>query len=119
MTQKYVQEGNNEIDSCWRNNLSTGAKEQLNHNIDVSPTATTTYNVTVTDGNGCQASTSVKTVKVNPLPSPEISQATQKSVQAQSTTLTASGGTTYLWSNGALAQVSPVSPTATTTYNVT
>jgi predicted transcriptional regulator len=93
---------------------STGATTYW---IDVNPTATTTYNVTVTNGNGCQASTSV-TVKVNPLPSPSIAGDTEICTGA-STTLTASGGTTYLWSNGATSTSITVSPTATTTYNVT
>jgi hypothetical protein len=37
----------------------------------------------------------------------------------QSTTLTASGGTTYQWSNGATTASTVVSPSATTTYVVT
>ncbi|MBK8885785.1 MAG: hypothetical protein IPN46_04245 [Saprospiraceae bacterium] len=57
---------------------SNGATEA---SITVSPTATTTYNVTVTDGNGCQASTSV-TVTVHPLPT-LVSVVTQKSVQVR------------------------------------
>ena len=37
----------------------------------------------------------------------------------QSTTLTATGGDTYLWSNGATTASITVNPTATTTYEVT
>ncbi|MBK9741701.1 MAG: hypothetical protein IPO94_01505 [Saprospiraceae bacterium] len=93
---------------------SNGATEA---SITVSPTATTTYNVTVTNDNGCQASTSV-TVTVNPLPTASITGDTEICTGA-STTLTASGGTTYAWSNGATSSSITVSPTATTTYNVT
>ena len=93
---------------------STGATTYW---IDVSPTATTTYNVTVTDGNGCHASASV-TVTVNPLPTPNITGDTEICT-GSSTSLTASGGTTYVWSNGAASSSITVSPTTTTTYNVT
>ncbi|MFZ1619930.1 MAG: hypothetical protein WAT72_04775, partial [Microgenomates group bacterium] len=94
----------------WSNGATTSA-------ITVSPASTTTYNVTVSDANGCQASASV-TVTVNPLPTPAISGNTVICSGA-STTLTASGGTTYVWSNGASTSAITVSPTSTTTYNVT
>ncbi|MBK7699433.1 MAG: hypothetical protein IPJ39_12225 [Saprospiraceae bacterium] len=94
----------------WNN----GATEA---SITVSPTATTTYNVTVTDGNGCQASTSV-TVTVHPLPIASIS-GDKEICTGASTTLTASGGTAYVWSNGVTEASITVSPTTTTTYNVT
>ncbi|MBK8670920.1 MAG: hypothetical protein IPN89_16320 [Saprospiraceae bacterium] len=94
----------------WSNGATTSA-------ITVSPTSTTTYNVTVTDSNGCQASTSL-TVTVNPLPTPAIAGNTVI-CNGGSTTLTASGGTIYVWSNGASTSAITVSPTSTTTYNVT
>ncbi|MBK8670922.1 MAG: hypothetical protein IPN89_16330 [Saprospiraceae bacterium] len=94
----------------WSNGSTTSV-------ITVSPTSTTTYNVTVTDANGCQASTSV-TVTVNPLPTPAITGNTVI-CNGASTTLTASGGTTYVWSNGATTSAITISPTSTTTYNVT
>ncbi|MBL0101364.1 MAG: hypothetical protein IPP49_16100 [Saprospiraceae bacterium] len=94
----------------WSNGATTSA-------ITVSPTSTTTYNVTVTDANGCQASTSV-TVTVNPLPTPAIT-GNIVICHRRGTTLTTSGGTTYVWSNGATTSVITVSPASTTTYNVT
>ncbi|MBK8885784.1 MAG: hypothetical protein IPN46_04240 [Saprospiraceae bacterium] len=93
---------------------STGATTYW---IDVNPTATTTYNVTVTDGNGCHASTSV-TVTVHQLPTASITGDTEICTIA-STRLTASGGTSYTWSTGATTYWIDVNPTTTTTYNVT
>jgi hypothetical protein len=84
---------------------------------DVNPTVTTTYTVTVTDDNGCQASTNV-TVVVNPLPTPTISGDLEICV-GETTRLTASGGSLYSWNNGVNVYWQDVSPTVTTTYTVT
>jgi choice-of-anchor A domain-containing protein len=93
----------------WSNAATTAA-------ITVSPTATTTYTVTVTSS-GCTATAS-RTVTVNNLPVAAIS-GTNVICNGSNTTLTASGGGTYLWSNAATTAAITVSPTATTTYTVT
>jgi len=82
-----------------------------------TPTNTTTYTVTVTDANGCSA-TSSKVVTVNFLPQADAG-TNQIICLNQSANLTASGGTTYLWSNNAATQSINVSPAITTTYTVT
>ncbi|MDX2281208.1 MAG: choice-of-anchor I family protein, partial [Saprospiraceae bacterium] len=91
---------------------STGASTA---EITVSPASTTTYTVTVTNANGCTA-TSTRTITVNPLPTPSIA-VTETSGTANndgqicagaSATLTASGGTSYAWSNGVNAAVNTV-----------
>jgi len=89
-------------------------------NPTATPTATTTYYVTVTDGNGC---TNVDTVVVlvggtNITGGPNAGICTGDSVQ-----LNASGGGTYLWipSTGLSNDTIPdpwASPTTTTTYIV-
>lgn len=56
------------------------------------------YTVTVTNADGCSASTST-TVTVNPLPTVTISGNTTV-CQGSSTTLTASGADSYIWSTG-------------------
>ncbi|HRO09106.1 MAG TPA: gliding motility-associated C-terminal domain-containing protein [Saprospiraceae bacterium] len=85
-----------------------------------------TYTVTITDDNGCTA-TSSRLVTVNPLPNGVIS-VTETSgstdddaeiCEGDQATLTASGGTTYLWDNGSTNAVLTVTPTVTTTYFVT
>ncbi len=94
----------------WSNS-STGAS------IIVNPTVTTTYTVTGTDGNGCSATSSVS-ITVNPLPAVTIS-GTNAICTGSSTTLTANGASTYVWSNSATTSSITVSPTASTSYTVT
>lgn len=86
--------------------------------ITVSPTTTSSYSVIVTDANSCSASIS-RTVTVNPLPTPSVTPATTAICINSSTTLTGSGGVSYLWSNASTATAITVSPIATTTYSVT
>jgi gliding motility-associated-like protein len=94
-------------------NWSTGATTP---NINVSPTTTTTYTVTIDNG-GCSGTEDV-IVTVNPLPIPVVSNDTTICNGAQ-TTLTASGGANYNWSNGGNTASINVSPSVTTTYTVT
>lgn len=86
-----------------------------------SPTTTTTYSLTVEDGNGCFIDTTL-TVTVAPLPT--IDAGADVSICFGDTTqLLASGGSSYVWSPvGSLTgagSASPLAhPTATTTYTV-
>jgi gliding motility-associated-like protein len=92
---------------------STGATTS---SIIISSTSTTTYSVTVVNG-VCSKDTSIK---ITVLPYPTISLTGNDTVCAGiSTTLTASGGTSYLWNTGATTNfISPL-PTSNTTYSVT
>jgi gliding motility-associated-like protein len=93
----------------WSNNASTSA-------ITVSPTATTTYSVVVTNSSGCTATSSI-TVIVNPVPVVSLD-GIDSICKWHNTVLTAGGGGTYLWSTGETSQVITVSPLVTTTYTV-
>jgi len=84
--------------------------------ISVSPAATTTYTITVTQ-NGCSDTDNVLVV-VNPLPIANAGLDVTIN-DGDSTTLTASGGGTYLWNTGETTANITVSPSATTTYSVT
>lgn len=98
---------------AWSNSLGSGAAKT------VSPTTGTTYSVTVTDANSCTATAS-RLVTVNALPTAAISPATATICSGASQTLTASGGTSYAWSNSlGSGATKSVSPTAATTYTVT
>lgn len=84
-----------------------------------TPSANTAYSVTVFDADGCSGTAS-RTITVNPLPTVSIvADRTTVTCTNPSATLTASGGNSYLWSNGVNAPSITVSPTASTAYNVT
>jgi surface protein len=103
---------------AWSTNATTAA-------ISPSPSANTTYSVTVTNAAGCLANIS-STISVNNLPTPSISVVENSGTPNDGnicsgtiTTLTASGGTTYAWSTNATTSAISPSPTSTTTYTVT
>ncbi|HLP93367.1 MAG TPA: Ig-like domain-containing protein [Saprospiraceae bacterium] len=91
----------------------------------VSPIASTTYSVIVTDGNGCTASESI-TISVVTNPTASISE-TDNSCAANdaqvlsgdAATLTASGGVTYSWDDASSAAIRVVNPAVNSTYTVT
>lgn len=77
-----------------------------------------TYNVTVTNSTtGCTRSAS-KSITINSLPNANIS-GNLSICAGTSTTLTATGGGTYLWSTGATTNTITVSPNTTKDYSVT
>jgi gliding motility-associated-like protein len=87
--------------------------------ITVSPPlGNNTYSVTVTNtSTGC-STVRIVTVQVVTAPNAQIT-GNNFICPGQSTTLTASGGTSYLWSTGHATSSITVSPTTTTTYTVT
>ncbi len=96
---------------AWSNSLGSGASKS------VSPTSTTTYTVTVTNAANCTATASA-TVTVNTV-NAAINGPTTICSGLQAT-LTASGGTSYAWSNsGGSNAAATFTPTQTTTYTVT
>lgn len=84
-------------------------------NLIVSPTITTNY--TVTGANLMCNSQTVTTVSVVTAPTIAITGNTF-ACSGQSTTLTASGATTYTWNTGVISSSVSVSPTVNTTYTV-
>jgi hypothetical protein len=96
----------------WSHSLGT------NSSYSVSPTTTTIYSVTGTSAAGCTASASV-TVTVNSVPTVGVSAGDNTLCLGESTLLTATGATTYAWSQGGSGNTATVSPAGTTTYTVT
>ncbi|MBN8701837.1 MAG: gliding motility-associated C-terminal domain-containing protein [Bacteroidetes bacterium] len=91
----------------WNNGSS-------NTSITVSPLANAVYTVSVSNG----SCTSVDSVLINVLPMPTISLSPNQTIcSSQAITLTASGGTTYLWSTGETTTSIVVSPATTSIYS--
>lgn len=95
-------------------NWNTGSTSA---NISVNPAATTTYSVIVSDATGC-SDTIAHTVNVLPIPVAAIAGNTNV-CEGSSTTLTGSGGTSYVWNNGQTTNAIVASPLSTTTYILT
>jgi len=96
----------------WDNGLGAGATQSF------TATTTTTFIVTGTDGNNC-ANTDDVVITVNPSPTIDAG-ADQTICNGEQTTITANGGNTYNWDNGlGVGAAHNVTPSATTTYEVT
>jgi len=99
------------VSYLWNTGVTTTA-------ITVSPNVTTIYTVTATNSFGCTAATTA-TVTVNPVPNPLVTPPSVAICSGQTTSFTASGGTSYLWNNGSGNATINVAPPVTTTYTVT
>ncbi|MEZ0609142.1 SdrD B-like domain-containing protein [Fibrella sp. WM1] len=95
--------------------VNTGAVNTTG-TFSVTPAATTTYTVVVSNASGCTA-TANGTITVNDLPTASVTPSTTAICAGQTATLTAGGGTSYRWSTGATTTSIPV--TTAGTYSVT
>ncbi|WP_291401961.1 T9SS type A sorting domain-containing protein [Daejeonella sp.] len=94
---------------------STGATTQ---SIEVNTAGD--YTVSVTNANGCSATSTATTVTVNPLPAATITAGGPISFcLGDKVTLTASAGSSYLWSTGATTQSIEVNSAGNYTVSVT
>ena len=84
--------------------------------IEVNPTETTTYSVTVSNDQGEEDIATV-TVTVNEMPELSISNDITI-IEGESTMITVSGASSYLWNTGETLDAFEVSPSETTTYSV-
>lgn len=93
----------------WSTNATTQA-------ITVSTSGT--YDVTITDANGCSATSATINVNVSNAPTPTIQISGATTVcEGDTVTLTSSTGDSYAWSNGATSQ--SIQVVASGTYHVT
>ena len=90
----------------------------LNGAPTVSPTVNTVYTVTVSDANGCSATTTVSIV-VNATPNVVIAGNPPSICIGTSYLLNATGASTYVWMPGNLGGTPTVTPLSTTIYTVT
>jgi hypothetical protein len=86
--------------------------------IVVTPTASTLYQVTGVNAQGCQTSTT-QVVVLGTLPPLVINASNIAICNGQTTTLTASGAQNYTWTGGPNTGTFAVSPTVPTSYSVT
>lgn len=95
---------------------STGLNDNTISNPMAFPSSNTTYSVLVTDANGCTAVGGLLVSVTNP----PVATITGNTVVCAggSATLTAQGGSSYMWSTGATTSTIVVSPTTTTNYSV-
>jgi hypothetical protein len=100
----------------WSSSLGTGQTKTVN------PSATTNYTVTVTDVLGCTSSDVITITVVDCCTQFNPTITGSNGICADNivpTSLTASGGGTYIWSTGQTTATINVAPSATTTYSVT
>lgn len=83
--------------------------------ITVSPASATIYTVTGTNSFGCTKTATIN-IGVNGLPTINTTSATI--CAGKTGTISATGGVSYAWSNGAITASTAVSPTTTTNYTV-
>jgi hypothetical protein len=94
---------------------STGATTQ-----SITVSTANTYNVTVTDANGCSNTSALVTISVLPNPTPTITAGGPTTFcQGGNVVLTASPAVGYLWSTGATTQSITVSASGSYTVTVT
>lgn len=97
---------------------STGLNNNAISNPVANPTSTITYSVIVSNG-GCSDTTSI-TLTVNPVPTASVTAGSASICDGDSTLLSATGGSTYVWNPGGQTTTSIyVSPTPTGNYNYT
>ena len=85
--------------------------------VSVSPTVTTSYSLVGTSSQGCTGNTANATVTVYALPVLSVSGSTFICI-GQSTSLTATGASTYAWSSGATTSIAVLTPTTSGSYTV-
>lgn len=87
-----------------------------NSSITITPTVTTTYTINALTAGGCSmTNTTNVTVSANPT----VSVANATICSGQTSTLSASGATSYSWNTGATTSSITPSPTTTTNYTIT
>lgn len=96
---------------------SANAASATTASVSVAPSVTTIYTVTGTNGNCTVTATQTVSVNVNALPTISITATPNYICNNNPVTLTASGASTYTWSNGITNGVA-FTPTAVATYTV-
>jgi len=109
------------ITYTWQPN--TGLSSNTTPTITATPPTTTTYSITGTDANRCYNTITTKII-VNPLPTITINPINMSICYGTSTSLSASGANTYIWTptitpSNTKATTITANPTISTTYTIT
>jgi hypothetical protein len=107
--EQTILTGSGATSYAWTGSVTDG--------VSFAPGATDTYTVTGTDANGCSNTSSIL-VTVHSLPTIGANATDDILCNGESTTLTGSGGPSYVWSGGVTDGVAFI-PGATDTYTVT
>jgi len=97
-------------------NLSNATIEDPSFNS--ASASATTYTLSVTDANGCKGGDAI-VITANGIPSVTATANPTAICKGLSSTITAGGASSYLWSSNAMTSSVTVTPSATTTYSVT
>jgi gliding motility-associated-like protein len=104
--------------NCFTMN-TTGVSTFTANPASLCPTITTNYVVTGTGANGCPSNSVGVTVTVNTGPNMSVTANPASICVGSSSTLSATGATSYTWSTGAFTSSIIVTPSSTTVYTVT
>jgi hypothetical protein len=88
----------------------------LFHKVTPTTVGTHTYSVVGTNSTGCVSDPVISSVLVNPIPNTSALAANPSICSKESTTLTASGASTYSWNVGGSNAVITVTPNGSTVY---
>lgn len=102
----------------WTANPAASISAPNGTNTSVTFTTPGTYSITLTANNGTVIASLTKTISVAIQPTVTLVTSTTNICSGTSVTLTASGASTYSWSNSATTSSIVVTPTVTTTYSV-
>jgi len=102
---------------------STGLNTTSGATVSANPSVTTVYSINATGSNGCTGTQSL-TVTINPLPTLTLSPSSPAVCNGSTTTLTATGATTYSWSPATNLSATTgasitANPTTATNYTLT
>lgn len=84
----------------------------------VTPTITTSYSVSGASSEGCVSSVVVATITVNNLPIVNASSSNTIICSGETTSLIATGATSYIWNTNEVTPIIAISPSVTTVYTV-
>lgn len=110
----YATNGNQYTFDWYNNGLSLGVNVPV-----IAANESGNYNVVVTNASGCKGYSDTITITVNPKPTITINASSNFICEGTPVLLTASGASTYVWSNGSTTNPQTVTPTATSVYSVT